>query len=182
MKGIIFRSFLAFTRQEFGEVFVEDMFSLVPSGTEGAYSNVGTYPSSELLQMMGHVLEHYEGDAAELQSAFGEFTFARLASRYPDLVNQYEDAFQCVYDVDRTIHQNVRKLYPEAELPNMNARLQNNGQQLLLDYQSPRAFMHMAHGLLKGCLQHYGDSARLSMDDLSGGAGTHARFTLTRDD
>jgi hypothetical protein len=180
MKGIIFTSFMEFSEQQLGLEFVEGMLDDLRFSSGGAYTNVGTYPTEELLEMVGYILERHDLDPAALQHAFGEHTFGTLVARYGKLVEQFQDSFDCIYNVDQTIHKNVRKLYPEAELPDMKASLSESGDQLTLEYSSVRPFMHLALGLIHGCIKHYGDAVEVHMTDLSDGAGTHAEFVLTR--
>lgn len=181
MKGIIFTSFVEFAEQQLGADFVEEMLDALPLSTGGAYTNVGTYPTEELLDMVTYILDRHDLDPAAMQQAFGEYTFSVLVARYGELVEQFQDSFDCIYHVDQTIHKSVRKLYPDAELPDMNARLHDSRKRLTLEYRSVRPFMHLAHGLITGCINHYGDDVDVLMTDLSEGAGTHAQFTLTRD-
>ena len=47
-----------------------------------------------------------------------------------------------------------------------------------MEYRSSRPLAHFAHGLVDGCIAHFGTPIEVVMDDLSDGAGTHARFTL----
>jgi hypothetical protein len=181
LKGIIFTSFMDFAEQQLGADFVDEMLDAVPLSTGGAYTNVGTYPTEELLAMVGYILERHDLDPAALQRSFGEFTFGVLVDRYTDLVDRFEDSFDCIYHVDQVIHKNVRKLYPDAELPDMQARLDDSGDRMTMEYRSVRPFMHLAQGLIDGCVAHYGNGVRVEMTDLSDGAGNHARFVLTRD-
>jgi hypothetical protein len=182
MKGIIFTSFIEFTERELGETLVDQMLTECPTGTDGAFTNVGTYPVEELLTMVEFVLPRHHLEPDALQRAFGAFTFDRLVQRYPEVVDSYENAFECIFEVDQTIHRNVRKLYPDAELPNMNARFSEDRRKLSLEYRSARPFMHVAQGLIEGCLAHFGEDATIHMTDHSEGAGTHAFFVLERDD
>lgn len=180
MKGIIFTSFIEFAEQNLGADFVDQMLDDLPLSTGGAYTSVGTYPTSEIVEMITYVLGHVDHEPSALQEAFGQHTFGVLARQHPNLVNRFADSFDCIHEVDQTIHTNVRKLYPDAELPNLNARYGSDGQTLNLDYHSERPFMHLALGLIKGCIAHFGDDAVVRMTDRSDGAGTRASFVLTR--
>ena len=75
----------------------------------------------------------------------------------------------------------VRKLYPEAELPSFQCDTSRPGS-MRLTYQSTRPFAPLAEGLLRGCLSHYGEVADVDVEDLSAGAGTAARFLITHRD
>ena len=180
MKGIIFTSFIDFVEEQFDATVVEDMLDGSELSTGGAYTIVGTYPSRELLDMAGFIIKRYDLEPSSFLQSLGEFTFGKLVGRYDTLVSEFRDSFDCIYHVDQTIHKNVRKLYPDAELPDMKARLSDDGNRLTLEYRSTRPFMFLAHGLITGCLKYYGDTAELTMTDRSDGAGTHAEFVLIR--
>ncbi|MBT8049314.1 MAG: heme NO-binding domain-containing protein [Xanthomonadales bacterium] len=182
MKGIIFTSFIDFAEQQLGLEFVDEMLDTMPLSTGGAYTNVGTYPAQEMLDMVEYVLQRHDLDPAALQQAFGEHTFKVLTDRHGDLVESFKDSFDCIFHVDQTIHRNVLKLYPDAELPNMHAKLSDEGRRLTMEYRSERPLMHVAFGLINGCIKHFNDRVEVAMTDLSDGAGTHASFVLTRED
>ena len=95
MKGIIFTSFMEFSEQQLGLEFVEGMLDDLQLSSGGAYTNVGTYPTEELLEMVGYVLERHDLDPNALQQAFGEHTFGVLVARYGKLVEQFQDSFDC---------------------------------------------------------------------------------------
>jgi len=182
LKGIIFTSFVEFAEHQFGVEFVDEMFETVATSTSGAYTSVGTYSAEELLALIGFIQTRQDVDVAALTRAFGQYTFKVLVDHYSRLVSDFDDSFDCIYHVDQVIHKSVLKLYPDAELPNMNATLSDRGNQLMLEYRSSRPLMHVAHGLILGCVAHYGDSVDVHMNDLSNGTGTHAEFILTRHD
>lgn len=182
MKGIIFSSFLDFVELQLGDDFLEQMIDDTDLKTNGAYTNVGTYPVEELVSMLEYILGKHELDKNQLLKDFGCHTFGHLTKNYNHLVMDFKDAFDCIYNVDQTIHQNVLKLYPDAELPNMKAKFLDEGNKLHLVYESSRPFMYVAYGLLDGCVKHFGGNVVIEMLDLSNGAGTHAEFYLTRDD
>jgi hypothetical protein len=180
MKGIVFSSFLDFVEQRLGDDFVDEMIEASDLSTNGAYTNVGTYPVSELVEMVGYILARHDFDPDQLLRDFGRHTFKHLTDNYQHMVVDFKDSFDCIYHVDQTIHQNVLKLYPDAELPNMNAKIVDDGSRLLLEYQSTRPFMHFAHGLVEGCIEYFNDRVEIEMIDRSNGEGNHAEFVLSR--
>jgi hypothetical protein len=81
--------------------------------------------------------------------------------------------------VDDYVHIEVRKLYPEAELPTFTCETPRPDQ-LSITYRSTRPFAALAEGLIRGCIAYYGEPIEIGVEDLSEGAGTMARFLLTR--
>ncbi len=182
MKGVIFTSFADFVEGKLGAAELDAMYQDSELSTQGAYTTVGYYPAEELLEMVAHLAEKTGTTTPVLVEEFGAYTFGKLADHYEGLVASYSNCFECIYHVDQTIHKAVRKLYPEAELPNLNAQLSEDGKRLDLSYQSTRPLMHLALGLIKGCAAHFGENVRVVMTDQSAGSGTQASFQVYRDD
>ena len=80
-------------------------------------------------------------------------------------------------DVDRIIE--VRKLYPDAQLPRFTVE-EHTPQRLILVYDSPRHFEDLAEGLMQGCMAHFGERADLSRSALQENGVQRERFVLTR--
>ena len=112
-----------------------------------------------------------------LLHVFGEHLFSVFHRKYGNFFDGVESAFDFLASIEDTIHVEVRKLYPDAELPSFSYP-ERTATRLVMDYQSGRPLAHFAHGLIDGCIKHYGAPIDVSMQDLSGGAGTHARFTM----
>jgi len=182
MKGILFTSFVEFAELNFGFDFVDKMLDRVDLSTGGAYTNVGSYPAQELLDMVAYIVSCTNSDEKAMQLEFGSFTFGKLVARYPKLVENYQNSFECICEVDQTIHRMVRRLYPEAELPELFAKLDETGNRLSLDYSSSRPLLNVAHGLLRGCVDYYGDDVDIEMTELSEGQCRAGNFILTRNE
>ena len=90
-------------------------------------------------------------------------------------------SFRFLANIEDYIHVEVRKLYPEAELPTFKCDVSQPGC-LRLTYQSTRPFAPLAEGLIRGCLAHFGEEADIQIEDLSAGAGTAAQFVVTQRD
>jgi hypothetical protein len=47
-------------------------------------------------------------------------------------------------------------------------------------YRSPRRLGDLAEGLLRGCIEHFGEEVEIRRQDLAGGPEQTVRFTLVR--
>jgi hypothetical protein len=110
--------------------------------------------------------------------AFGYYLFSKLSDQYPQLLVQFTNSLECIFHLDQTIHRNVKKLHPNAELPSMDAIFNDEKDELILNYDSKRPFMFLAKGLIQGCIDYYCDEISVSMIDLSNGQSNKAQFTL----
>src|SRR5262249_25405805 len=117
--------------------------------------------------------------AADLVRTFGEYLFERFRHQFPHYFEGVPSAFDFLRRVNDYVHIEVRKLYPEAELPTFICETPRPDQ-LSLTYRSVRPFATLADGLIRGCIAHYGEPIEIGVEDLSEGAGTKARFLLTK--
>jgi hypothetical protein len=179
MKGIIFTEFIEMVESQLGPIAVNQMIdaAAVPNG--GAYTAVGTYDPRELLAIIGCYCGQTSTTFPAALEAFGRHLFARLAAAYPMLVCRNCGTFGLMNDLDDYIHIEVRKLYPDAELPRFATR-QISDDKLEVTYESPRGLADLAIGLMHGAAAHFGENIHISEIDLSAGMRRHVVFTLER--
>jgi hypothetical protein len=181
MKGIVFTEFLEMVEAKFSPELADCIVegAELPSG--GVYTSVGTYDHAEMIDLVTCLSRETGIDSPDLMKAFGEYLFSRFQTLYPRYFEHADSAFGFLTKVQDYIHVEVYKLYPEAELPTFSHDLSQPGC-LRLTYRSTRPFAPLAEGLVRGCLAHFGEDADIEVEDLSAGAGTAARFVLTRRD
>ena len=115
----------------------------------------------------------------DLINAFGRYLFGRFFELYPAFFEGVDGAFSFLDRIEEHVHVEVRKLYPDAELPTFATSRPDDGTMIMV-YQSKRPFADLAHGLIEGCITHYGEPVDVESEDLSNDGHTHARFTLKR--
>jgi hypothetical protein len=181
MKGIVFTEFLEMVEAAFSPDMADRILdeANLPSG--GAYTTVGTYDHSEMIELVSHLSKDTGISMSDLMRAFGQHLFSRFSVLYPKYFNDVDSSFRFLANVEDYIHVEVRKLYPEAELPSFESDLSQPGS-MRLTYRSSRPFAPLAEGLIRGCMTHFGETADIEIEDLSDGAGTAARFTIIRRD
>jgi hypothetical protein len=179
MKGIIFTEFQELIEEVYGEAFYDEMLSACELQSSGAYTSVGTYDHEELLQLVGWLSAKTNQPPSELVRFFGQRLFKRLLDTHPEFGAGVTSAIDFLASVETKIHVEVRKLYPEAGLPNF-AFEQVAPDRWEMTYSSSRPFADLAEGLMLATIDHFGDSLKLKREDLSTPPGTNARFTLVR--
>jgi hypothetical protein len=115
---------------------------------------------------------------ADLVRAFGKHLFGRFALAYPRFFQGISSSFQFLSGIESVIHAEVRKLYPDAELPTFEVEQGHNT--LSLTYFSEHPFADLAQGLIEGCIAHFGETTQLQREAVSNLPGAQARFILTR--
>lgn len=179
MKGIVFTAFIEYVEDSYGDLIVEQMLSGCDLATDGAYTSVGTYDHSEIVQMVVQLAKLTDREVPGLVKDFGYHLFGILVAGYPQVVKNSNDSFGLVATIDNHIHVEVRKLYPDADLPSFSHEFQGPDQLRLL-YESERGLADLAEGLLLGCFEHFKENIEMKREDLSQGAGTRVAFIMKR--
>lgn len=177
MKGIIFTEFLEMVEAQHGWEMSEQIIEDAALPNDGAYTAVGTYPHQELVRLVVALSERTDAEVAELITAFGRYAFGRFVIGYPVMFSGVHDTFDFLCSIENHIHVEVRKLYPEAELPHFETTRSDDT--LHMNYRSERPFAQFAHGLIEGCISHFGQEIDLVRQQTSTD-GTSAHFVLTK--
>jgi len=178
MKGIVFTEFIELVENRFGAEVADTIIETSALESHGIWTSVGTYNAAEMVQLIGRLSEETGIAAMDLLCDFGRRLFQRLIETYPYVVNRAESAFELLEQVESHIHVEVRKLYPDAELPSFEChRLDDD--QLIMTYKSPRCFGSLAEGLIRGCADYFGEGIHIKREALDQ-QGETVRFCLTR--
>ena len=91
----------------------------------------------------------------DLFKSYGEHLFGRLAVIYPKLIGAAGSTFDLLQNLDNVIHREVRRLYPDAELPRFEV-IERTPSRMVVMYASKRHFADLAEGLLRASGRHFG--------------------------
>jgi hypothetical protein len=180
VKGIVFVEFIGMVEKRFSAEVADRIISASHLSTDGAYTTVGTYDHHELIQLVSHLSNETGIAAPDLVRAFGEHLLTRFVQRFPTYFSGCNSSFDFLATIDDKIHVEVKKLYPDAELPSFMHAFPAPGQ-MVLTYRSSRPFADLAEGLIRGCIAHYGEHIALARENVTDSPGTHVRFHLTRE-
>ena len=179
MKGVVFTEFLEMVEQKFSPDMVDRIIDEAELPSGGVYTAVGTYDHTEIVALVSHLSEAAEMSVPQLLHAFGKHLFGRFVEGFPHFFEGQDDAFAFLAKVEDYIHVEVKKLYPDAELPSVLAS-SDASDRMTIVYRSDRAMADLAHGLIEGCIEHFGETVEIDVSDLSSEKGRHVRFELAR--
>lgn len=179
MKGVVFDEFVNMVEERFSLETADKIINASNLATGGAYTSVGTYDHQELIQLVARLSEESGIPAPQLLSTFGEYLFKRFSILYPSYITEHQSSFELLSSLDDKIHVEVKKLYPDAELPRFEHEFLNP-ETMVLVYRSKRQFSDLAEGLIRGCISHYAENIAVARQELPSQDGSHTRFTLTR--
>lgn len=178
MKGIVFTEFLEMVEEKFGFLVADQIVqqSSLPSG--GSYTAVGTYPHAEMVSLVVSLSKATEVEVPVLLKTFGQHLFPKFAQAYGQFFGDVTDPFLFLESLEGYIHVEVKKLYPDAELPMFDSHSPSSDT-LVMEYRSERRMADFAEGLLVGCFEHFQQKVSISRLDVNAN-GSHTTFTLTR--
>lgn len=160
MKGTIFVELVKMAESAFGEDVVDDVLDKADLENDGAFTSVGNYPCSELIKIVVAFSEHSGISAEKLQRMFGHWMMDHFVENYEEFFEGKTDSLSLLEAVDGEIHVEVKKLYPNAELPVFDTERLNEGQ-LKLTYSSPRPLVEFCHGMVEASLERYNQEAKI---------------------
>lgn len=181
MLGIVFSEFIEMVEEKFSEDTADQLLEVAEKSfaSEGVYTAVGNYDHVEMLTLVGELAELTKMPVPDLVHAYGKHLFGRFNALYPIFFENINDSLEFLEGIESHIHTEVRKLYPEAELPEFVCRRPGENV-LVMNYQSGRPLAMLAHGLIDGCIYHFQENVSVVRKDLPGEAFTAAQFTLTK--
>jgi len=179
MKGVVFTEFLEMVEQQFSADTVDAIIDASDLESDGAYTAVGTYSHTEILQMVTHLSKETDIEVPALVEAFGHYLFQRFTKIYPAFFAEVTSSFDFLQSVENHIHVEVKKLYPDAELPTFETEMLDE-KTLELIYISKRPFAKLAEGMMKECATYYKENVEIEIEDRSTDDGMNVRFVITK--
>jgi hypothetical protein len=166
MKGMVFTEFLEMVEERFSPEVADAIIE--KSGASGAYTAVGTYNHTELVGMVLQLAQETSTPVPTLLHAFGEHLAVRFSQLYPQFFASQPDLFGFLASIDGHIHVEVRKLYPDAELPKFQV-MERDADGIVLLYASSRHLSDLAAGLIEGSARHYKTPVRVQCENTEEG-------------
>ena len=160
MKGLIFTEFLEMVEDGMGYDTVDQLIteSNLPSG--GAYTAIGTYDHSEMVTLVMGLSKKTSIPVPDVLHAFGQYLFGTFQKSYSTFLDAAPDAFTFLESIEKYIHVEVRKLYPDAELPRFHTSRKKE-KLLEMTYYSDRRMSDFALGLIEKTFEYYKEKATI---------------------
>ncbi len=177
MKGIVFTGFLELVEEKFGLEMVDDIITESNLASQGIYTAVGTYPSSEMFALIGVLSEKTKISRDNLLQTYAEYFFSHVEENYSSFLTSHTNPIDLLASIENHIHVEVLKIYPDAELPSFET-LEQTKDKIVLLYKSSRAMHYFAIGLMRKTFEHFNLSADIVYEKIKED-GTEVKFTVT---
>ncbi len=163
MKGIIFTEFLDMVEDAMGYDTVDQLLTESDLPSKGAYTSIGTYHHSEMVTLVMGLSKRTSIPVSDLLHAFGQYLFGTFEKGYSAFLKAAPDAFTFLESIENYIHVEVRKLYPDAELPRFVTNRKDK-KTLEMIYYSDRRMSDFALGLIEKTFEYYEEKATITRD------------------
>jgi len=178
VKGIIFTEFLELVEEKFGLAMVDKIINQSNLESNGIYTSVGTYEFSEMLQLITHLSENTDISVDDLLLVYSEHLFKALIKSHPYLVNHYKDPMDLLASIENHIHVEVKKIYPEAQLPTFEIQRRTKKKMVML-YKSDKALYMLGKGLMLETFKLFDVPVHIDFEKINE-QGTEVRFIINR--
>ncbi len=178
MKGIVFTEFLEMVESTFGLHVVDTIIENGDLPSSGAYTSVGTYDFNEMVSLLTELSKETNISSHDLLYSFGHHLFVGLAKSHPEVVAGYKTPLALLCCIEDHIHIHVKKLYPDAELPQFKI-LSKTDNSLEMIYSSSRGLYALAHGLIVKTFEHFEKMVKVDYKLLNEN-GTEVKFAIVQ--
>ena len=160
MKGIVFNVLEEMVEATGGLQLWDQVLQDAGPGSGGSYTASATYDDEELLAIVTALSARTGLPAERLVHDFGVHLLGVFAERFPRF---FEDVTpkEFLRNVGGIIHSEVRKLYPDAGVPDFDYE-DPAPDELVMLYRSPRRMCTLAEGLIRGSAGHFGVGVELA--------------------
>lgn len=176
MKGLVFRTFYDFCETYHGADVLDNVIEAADLPNGGAYTSVGTYPFTEMVSLITALVQLSGKPLNVTLEEFGAHCFARWVQSWPAEF-EGKKLFDVLAKIDDFHEQQVRKLYPDAELPSFRVETRRS-KELVLGYRSCKPLVDLAAGVIKGAASHLGENVRLRHEPAEDKDGKYVRITV----
>lgn len=177
MKGMVFTEFVELVEDKFSPDLADQIIDECDLPSGGAYTSVGAYDHQEIIELVSRLSAVTSVPVRDLIITFGKHLMGKFSQQFPELFNS-SDLFDFLEGVHGHIHVEVKKLYPDAELPDIATERRDNT--LILKYNSNRPFADLAFGLISGAIDYFGEQIILTRSSDAEELNTEETFTLQR--
>jgi hypothetical protein len=175
--GIIFESYIEYLEEEFGVEVCESIVDRACPDGNSSFTAVGNYSFDRMLDFVVATNKITQVETHDLLRSFGLYLFPKLMDGYGSMLGEINHSFEMIECIENHIHVEVKKLYPNAELPTFKTDKTEDGK-LIVEYQSARPLASLAAGLLEGCCKHFKNEVTIAKTDRTPEEGYGAVFEL----
>lgn len=166
MRGVVFTEMIEFVENALGFEIADKMIENAKLENGGAFSQGGNYPFTDLVKLLTALSEITGKSPNDLLFIFGQYLFSVLVKLYGKNIKEVGSALDFIDSVEDYVHVEVKKLYPDVDLPTFKT-VEKTDNQLILIYASEKRLESFAHGLISSCGEYFNEPLEISYKTIS---------------
>jgi len=178
MKGVIFTEFLDLVENKFGLEMVDKIISQSNLKSGGAYTSIGYYSFSEMLQLLKNLSTNTAIAIDDLLLLYGEHFFCVMGENYTELLNTYKDPIEMLVSIEKHIHVEIIKIYSDVQLPTFAVK-ERKENSLIMIYKSTNPMHYFVLGLINKTFEHFNSTANIFLEKIKED-GTEVEFIIKK--
>jgi len=119
----------------------------------GIYTSNQSYSDEELFELVVNLSKKVCLSVDDLVRIYGEYLFPHLIDQMPEAHQSGMSFTDFMLSVDRVIHKEVERIYPDAYLPSIE--FIEHGKDITMIYRSKRQLCLLAEGLTIGAAKYF---------------------------
>ena len=171
---MIFTELFELVEQKFGYDFLDEVIEGAQLANDGAYTATGNYPFDDLIKIATILSEKSSIPIPTLLEVYGEHLFPKLITIFSTF-DHNSSVIEFISHVEDYIHIEVKKLYPEAELPSFDI-LSKDEHSIVFNYISKKRLQHLAKGLIVGAGKYFKEEITIEITE----QGEDIRITVSK--
>lgn len=132
-----------FIEGRFSPDIAEQLIESSDLSSKGIYTSVGIYDHGEMVTLVSNLATIVEIEVSDLLKEFGRHLLRQFVAKFPDFFDGISSSFEFLPKVDGFVHVEVKKLYPDADLPTFSCAFPTPDQ-LEMTYESDRNLPDLA--------------------------------------
>lgn len=159
MKGIVFNLLEEVVTAHHGADTWDDL--LDNAGLSGAYTSLGSYPDSDMENLVVTAANMLQLSTDDVLCWFGQHAIALLAQRYPIFFTNHQTTRSFLLTLNNIIHPEVKKMYKGAEVPVFDFN-DSDEHTLVMGYHSARQLCPLAEGFTRGAAAYFKETVQFT--------------------
>jgi hypothetical protein len=178
MKGRVFTELFEHVEKRYGADMVDDIIDVAKLPHDGIYTSTGSYPFEEMVSLVMALVATTGQSLPAVLEPFGTHCFESWVSYASQYFSPERSLFDILEGIDEFHEVEVRKLYPDAELPSFVPEARS-ARALTLGYYSCKPLAPLALGVIRGAAAHVQQDVTLSCEPATGLQGPYTRIYVT---
>jgi len=175
MKGRVFTELFEHVEKRYGIDVVDDIIDAAGLPHDGVYTSTGSYPFEEMVSLVTALVTATKQSLPAVLEPFGTHCFEAWVSYAPQYFSSERSLFDILEGIDGFHEIEVRKLYPDAELPSFVPE-SRGARSMTLGYYSCKPLAPLALGVIRGAAAHVKQDVALACEPATGPRGSYTRI------